>query len=248
LSFDQVARRQNDGNVWKDLGINYGMFCHLRDLRRGLDVDVMEDSFSLLAAARSQQPANEKPERHNSRRRARRRGFKGMTKAAKSGTQSDENTQSTQTVSNRVANIASLPTELIIQIFRYLKPVPAAVLSLTCKRLYYIRKQTWPTIVRLTQQSDGHKLYLLLKKWMGNDLVFAAPYKKFVSVGLWARVLEERRTTNKILRETEAIEEQSRQKRRLLDQRRIERKRALTTARRGALVRRLWKARLSGSM
>lgn len=39
---------------------------------------------------------------------------------------------------------------------------------------------------------------------MGPDLVYAAQYKLFVPVAFWNRVLEEQRTTRKLLRENQA--------------------------------------------
>jgi hypothetical protein len=100
-------------------------------------------------------------------------------------------------------HITIIPTELVLKIFSLLKPVPATAFGLTCQKFWSIHRELNGN-VRINQSSDGHVLYLLLKSWMGPNLVYAQPYKKFVSTKHWARVLEERKITRRLLAENAA--------------------------------------------
>lgn len=101
-------------------------------------------------------------------------------------------------------SLATLPTEIVLKIFGNLKKVPAVILGLTCKRFHRIYKDISPYAVGLNQQSDGQRLYISLKTWMGLDYKYISSFGIFVTHGHWARYREEKRITAKILREMEA--------------------------------------------
>lgn len=90
-------------------------------------------------------------------------------------------------------NITSIPTELVIKIFEYLKPVSATVLSLTCTKFFGIKANLNYPPVRITQSENGRFLYNLLTDWMGPDLIYTYAVKKFITMKRWTKMQEERR-------------------------------------------------------
>ena len=87
-----------------------------------------------------------------------------------------EQTNAVQETSRSPPNLVTIPTELLLQIFKFLDAVPSGCLGLTCKRLYFLHKQIYRK-VSLDSYSMHYPWWTLgelLRQWAGPDLVYSS--------------------------------------------------------------------------